>query len=320
MLSAARPRVGHAFVERPDQFKTTGEAPLEGQPTVRRSLRGHDNSAMLHVLHPPPPAAAWIEAAVGIQLTAGQQTSHFPAMPHAMLALRVAQPAGTAGPGASPCGPVMFHTLSTEPVTHAHAGGITALGLLVRPAAAACLLGRSCGAQANLALPWSVLAGAAESARLDDDLRHAASDRARLHALLASFSRCMDDVARTRHDEYARLCAVVGRLGVRAAAQLGLGPRQLQRRCAAVLGVAPKSFQRLVRFRQALGGAVAMVGPRPAWAQVALDAGYYDQAHFLRESRQLAGLSPGALLDVARPDSAWWPLALRRQRPGASPF
>jgi AraC-like DNA-binding protein len=37
---------------------------------------------------------------------------------------------------------------------------------------------------------------------------------------------------------------------------------------------------------------VADAEPEPAWADLAYDAGYYDQAHLIREVRALSGLTP----------------------------
>ena len=37
-------------------------------------------------------------------------------------------------------------------------------------------------------------------------------------------------------------------------------------------------------------------GAPPNWAFLAIDAGYYDQAHMIRDFRQFAGITPGAYL------------------------
>lgn len=272
---------------------------------------------MLSVWAAPPQAAAWIEGLVAMRLGTAQRLTQFPALPHAMLTVQLL-PAPRAG-AAALCGPVAFHTLSTVPMRHGHAGGITALGLLVRPAAAACLLGRACGAQVDQVLRWSVIAGESEGARLDDALDRAPDHRTRLRELLSSFGRAMAAAAPARHEDHLRLCEAVGRHGAQAGALLGLGPRQLQRRCQAVLGLSPKPFQRLVRFHRVLGDSVACAAlPPQGLAMLALEGGYFDQSHLARESRLLAGASLGALRSAARPDSAWWPL-MTRQHLGRAP-
>lgn len=271
---------------------------------------------MLQVLSAPADLAHWIEAAVVIRLGPAPGESRFPALPHAMLTMRLAKPAGQPAATELLCPPVTFHTLSTVPVAHAHAGGLTALGLLVRPQAAACLLGAASGAVVDAVLPWAVLAGAAEAARLEEAVHRADSDVTRVQALEGSFRRAMQAVACGRDVAYARLCAAVGGQGALAADALALGRRQLERRCRAVLGVTPKQFQQLVRFRRAL--TVALAGGPPRLAAVAHDAGFYDQSHLARDARRLAGAPLTTLVSQAQPGSAWWPLATRAavaQRP-----
>jgi AraC-like DNA-binding protein len=63
------------------------------------------------------------------------------------------------------------------------------------------------------------------------------------------------------------------------------------------VGLAPKAYCRVLR----LGDAIALAAARPAarGADLALAAGYSDQAHMNREFRALAGLSPGAYREAA---------------------
>jgi AraC-like DNA-binding protein len=69
----------------------------------------------------------------------------------------------------------------------------------------------------------------------------------------------------------------------------GLSMRQLQRRFQAATGVQPKLLSRLVRLQRALSGA-QQTGA--TLASVAAAAGYADQAHFTRDFREFAGVSP----------------------------
>lgn len=264
---------------------------------------------MMQVFRAPADVAHWIEGAVVIRLgSAG--TSHFPALPHAMLTMRLVPLEHRPADAAALCGPITFHTITTEPAVYAHAGRITAMGLLVRPAAAACLLGHATGAMVDRVLPWNALAGTSEAARLEDEVESAGSDIARLQALLASFRRTMSAVSRGRDAGFERLCTAIGLHGAQAHEHLGLGRRQLERHCQAVLGIAPKQFQRLTRFHKALSMAVTHGASH--MAQLAAEAGFYDQSHLGRDARELAGESMGRLLSAARPDSTWWSLASRR--------
>lgn len=66
--------------------------------------------------------------------------------------------------------------------------------------------------------------------------------------------------------------------------------KHLASRFNADIGLGPKMVARLLRFRR--------VVDRPArelsscWSEVALDAGYFDQAHLIRDFRQFAGMTP----------------------------
>lgn len=56
------------------------------------------------------------------------------------------------------------------------------------------------------------------------------------------------------------------------------------------VGLTPKAFCRVRRFQyvlQSIHGA-----PQVDWAQVALESGYYDQAHFIHDFRSFSGLTP----------------------------
>jgi AraC-like DNA-binding protein len=70
----------------------------------------------------------------------------------------------------------------------------------------------------------------------------------------------------------------------------GLSPRQLRRNCHELTGLTPKQLCRALRFRHA--AAKASSGERGQWSDLALECGYYDQAHFINEFRELSGLTP----------------------------
>jgi methylphosphotriester-DNA--protein-cysteine methyltransferase len=57
------------------------------------------------------------------------------------------------------------------------------------------------------------------------------------------------------------------------------------------VGLRPKQFARVMRFRRALA---LLSRPEVSLSSLGLDAGYYDQAHFTREFKELSGLSPTA--------------------------
>jgi transcriptional regulator GlxA family with amidase domain len=76
---------------------------------------------------------------------------------------------------------------------------------------------------------------------------------------------------------------------------VGLSERQLRRRVEDAVGYSPRMLARVLRFGRFLRAARA-TGPGRELARLATEAGYADQAHLTRESRELGGLPPAALL------------------------
>lgn len=92
-------------------------------------------------------------------------------------------------------------------------------------------------------------------------------------------------VARAAHDH--RILRV-GQLG----ALFGVGPRQLQRLFDEHVGVRPKWVIQRYRLHEAAERIAA--APDHDWSQLALDLGYADQAHFVRDFRRFVGSTPAA--------------------------
>ncbi|HUB19269.1 MAG TPA: helix-turn-helix domain-containing protein [Acidobacteriaceae bacterium] len=76
--------------------------------------------------------------------------------------------------------------------------------------------------------------------------------------------------------------------------RIGLSQRRFIELFHAQIGLTPKAFCRVRRFQRVLEN----VHRKPAvdWAQVALDGGYYDQAHFIHDFQSFSGLTPAAYL------------------------
>jgi AraC-like DNA-binding protein len=80
--------------------------------------------------------------------------------------------------------------------------------------------------------------------------------------------------------------------------QAGFSPRQLRRLFLEQVGLSPKHLCRIIRFRSSLPRLTE--AGRAGWVQVALDSGYYDQAHFINEFRQFSGYTPGEFAMLPR--------------------
>jgi AraC-like DNA-binding protein len=74
----------------------------------------------------------------------------------------------------------------------------------------------------------------------------------------------------------------------------GLGVRRVQAVFADRIGMSPKMLMRITRLQRALR--IARERAELSWSGVALEAGYYDQPHLIRDCREIAGCAPSALV------------------------
>jgi AraC-like DNA-binding protein len=72
------------------------------------------------------------------------------------------------------------------------------------------------------------------------------------------------------------------------AVQAGISSRQFRRRCREEAGLGPKQLARVLRFRRAC----ALAARGESWLRVAVEAGYFDQAHLIRDFREFTGATP----------------------------
>jgi len=93
------------------------------------------------------------------------------------------------------------------------------------------------------------------------------------------------------------LRAISAARGVVSVTQLarraGWSPRHLHRVFREWVGVGPKTFCGIMRFKTALR--TLRHGPSPNLLRVALEAGYYDQSHFIHEFNRFYGSSPSTV-------------------------
>lgn len=92
---------------------------------------------------------------------------------------------------------------------------------------------------------------------------------------------------------YDSIIASDGRRRISSLADsLGWSRKHLAVSFSDAIGVGPKTLSRVVRFNRAL----KLSRQQPSdWADIAADCGYADQAHLVREFRDLAGETPTAL-------------------------
>lgn len=82
----------------------------------------------------------------------------------------------------------------------------------------------------------------------------------------------------------------------------GISARSLRRHFQEAVGLSPKRFARIQRMQHALrlADAAALRREWAGWADVALAAGYADQAHMIRDFKDLTGLAPASLVAERR--------------------
>jgi len=98
---------------------------------------------------------------------------------------------------------------------------------------------------------------------------------------------------------------IAGELGIcdgpgrvhRVTEKIGMSQRRVAQLFHEQVGVSPKTFHRVRRFQHTL---TRLRGVRKVnWAALALECGYYDQAHLSHDFRQIAGMTPSAYLAAA---------------------
>ena len=141
------------------------------------------------------------------------------------------------------------------------------------------------------------------SERLAEELwvrRPSSSGAAALQSTLVRELRSAPDVS-TEVETAARLALESnGRISVDSLSRaLGVGGRHLERVFREKVGIGPKRLCRILRFQSVFRGAEKRAPS--AWADVALDCGYYDQAHFIKDFRRFTGESPSQFFAQENP-------------------
>ena len=184
----------------------------------------------------------------------------------------------------------------TGPVPSTRPPRSTVVGASFRPGAAPAMLDIPADELRDLRVPLSEAWGR-DAERLETSLDGARSASARLKLLGHELRRRLKRAERP--DQL--VAAAVARLRdthatsvSEIAQELGISERQLRRRFDTTVGYGPKTLARVLRFQQML--ALARQRSSRDLGQLALDAGYADQAHMTMECTRLAGLPPGQLI------------------------
>lgn len=96
------------------------------------------------------------------------------------------------------------------------------------------------------------------------------------------------------HEAIHIILQKAGALHVEKDLDTGISPRQLRRLFEFYIGDTPKAFSKIVRFQSLLQGHPSAQLLREQ--KLFFDAGYYDQAHFIKEFKSLYGDTPAHAL------------------------
>lgn len=107
----------------------------------------------------------------------------------------------------------------------------------------------------------------------------------------------VDALAKTQFDDDKRLYGAIGIilqnlgvLNIETDLDTGISPRQLRRLFEFYIGDTAKTFAKVVRFQNILRAKPSSQSLRQN--KLFFDAGYYDQAHFIKEFKHFYGVSP----------------------------
>ena len=166
------------------------------------------------------------------------------------------------------------------------------LGVRFEPGMGAAFFGAHAPSLTDAEVPLGEFWGEEEE-RLLSALTHSSSTSGRIRTLERFLIHRLDAARVPDPDVQSiveRIRATRGQLAVADLVRsLRWSDRHLRRRFRSTVGVGPKTFARIVRLQEAVRRAsAAPIG----WADVAAEAGYYDQAHMIAEFRALAGRTP----------------------------
>lgn len=183
-------------------------------------------------------------------------------------------------------------------ITHTHRdfampGKLGMMGAFLYPYALPFLFHEPPQGMTNTTVAISDFLGS-EGTSLKDEIANAPHSDARIAAL----SRYLLRKLKTRQQEANGLFQCIqhivrskGATTVDAlVSDLGISGRHFDRKFMSAAGTSPKAFSRLIRFHASLS--LRKGKDLDNLTALALQAGYYDQSHFIRDFKEFSGLSP----------------------------
>jgi AraC-like DNA-binding protein len=189
---------------------------------------------------------------------------------------------------------------ATRPTIVGPSGAVDVIGVRFHPWSAATVLRVAAAELRDRVLPMDDVLGSM-AGDLWDRLHDRPTDSTRSHV-----ERVVERMLMTRTPPDPAVAALVRHFAAHSsvpsirgvASRVGRTSRWVQRTFAESVGLAPKMLVRIGRVQRVLG--MVRENPGATWSSMAMRAGYYDQAHLIRDFHRLVGTLPTEL-DLERP-------------------
>ncbi len=122
----------------------------------------------------------------------------------------------------------------------------------------------------------------------------------------------LNSLSRKKEYELRRICSSLslinanrGSAGINdLAASACLSRKQFERSFSEFIGISPKKFQKVIRFQSVLHQ--KNQHPEISLTGLAVECGYFDQSHMIRDFKQLSGLTPAQYFSDCQPVSDYF--------------
>jgi AraC-like DNA-binding protein len=183
-------------------------------------------------------------------------------------------------------------------ITHHHRdfampGKLGMMGAFLYPYALPFLFHESPQALTNTTVAIADFLGS-DGISLKDEIANAPHHDARIAALSRYLLRKLKSRQQESNGLFQCVQHIVRYKGATAidalVSDLGISGRHFDRKFISAVGTSPKAFSRLIRFHSSLS--LRKGKDFDNLTALALEAGYYDQSHFIRDFKAFSGLSP----------------------------
>ena len=143
---------------------------------------------------------------------------------------------------------------------------------------------------------WSAIADflGSEGTLLKDEIANAQHHDTRIAALSRYLLRKLKSRQQQANGLFQCIQYIVRYKGATTvdalASDIGMSGRHFDRKFISAVDTSPKAFSRLIRFHSSLS--LRKGKDLDNLTALALQAGYYDQSHFIRDFKEFSGLSP----------------------------